>query len=278
MSTLHFLNNTKNLPLNTLESVQIDQENDSLLKLEKYEDKTNKQFGVILYGEKTRFYITIEGIITEEALKRTHKLGVILSSFSLNEIIPILDSMKNYLNNEIHLTMNLKDKINNLVISRRLMIKVKVSNTGGTPVQIEPYGLLKVKSSGKPIKPMIIEATKYSTQEPGTEELSRMMQIVEGMASKMGVESSFSPSSFKASPEYIIVNPGTMVEIELYTIGQIDDSQVVSALESGILSSQVILKKANSKRNNIIISDYQTMGMTISEEKINELKLLSTKV
>lgn len=278
MSTLQFLNKTNNLPLSVEESQQLNTEQKSLLKLEKYEDKTNKQFGVILYGDKTRFYITIDGIITEESIKRTHKLGAILSSFSLNEILPILEYMKTYLNNEIQISLNIGDKINRLIISRRLMVKVKVSNTGGTPVHIEPYGLLKVKSSGKPVPPMIIEVAKYNSQEPGAEELSKMMQIFEGMASKMGIESSFSPSSLKTSPEYIIVNPGALIEIELYTIGQIEDSQIVNALESGILSSQVILKKANSKKNNIIKSDYQTMGVTISQEKINELELLSTKV
>lgn len=269
LNVLSFLNDTNQLTITgQFEPVEDD---NTVIKIETFNDQSSNSQGIVMYGDKSRHYISIGGIITEQAIKRTEKLGKVFSNFHINEIRNVLNLVKNTLSNEIQISLDIKDRLDKLIQSRRLLVKVKVSNIGGSPLQFEPHGILNIKKSGKEIKPIIIEAVNYRTHEPGTEELAKMMQIIEGMAEKQGVSSSYSPEAYRKSPEYIVVNPGAIVEIDLDTISQFDDPQIIAALETGLLSSQVILVQANKKRNKYVKSDFQSMGLTISQDKLNEL-------
>ena len=176
---------------------------------------------------------------------------------------------------DVHILYDLNESLKKLIHSRRLKVQVKISNTGGSPANIEPFGILKINSGGKPIKPLLISVQNYRVYEAGVEELPRMMQILEDMAKKQGVSSIRTPSTVKQIPEYIVIKPGDLVDVELISIYSIEDSSIITALESGILSSQVILKQADGRRSKFVKSEYQVMGLNISSDKRNELEKMA---
>ena len=107
------------------------------------------------------------------------------------------------------------------------------------------------------------------------DDLVRMMDIVEGFAKKQGVQPARTPSAYKAMPEYVVVKPGTLVSVELATIDLIEDDNLVTALENGMLSCQLILRRSGKKFMGTIKSKDLIMGTGLSKEKRNELISMS---
>ena len=131
--------------------IQLDDDstnNNNILRVESFYDQTRNEGGAILYGLRSRFMITVSGGITMDTLQRTSNLALIFSTFHGGKIAKILNQIKLYLNKEIEFTKSIKTSLSELITSRKLLIKVKISNLGGSPINIEPYGLLNIKPSG----------------------------------------------------------------------------------------------------------------------------------
>ena len=82
-----------------------------------------------------------------------------------------------------------------------------MTNIGGSPETIEPYGLLRLQSAGKTIDPMLVAVQDYRMYEAGMEDLPRMMGYMEGLAEKQKVEIPQSSQRERGIPEDIVIRP-----------------------------------------------------------------------
>lgn len=258
------------------DKLDIDVSTMPLVVSEEFTKPENQTKGLIVYGKQNSFSIRLgDGLIGNVVLNRTRIFNQIIQYFVEPYIKKVINTIIEEIKSDIHIIYDLNEKLKELLHSQRLKVKVKISNTGGTPVNISPFSILKINSGGKAINPILISAQNYRSYEAGVEDLPRMMQIMEGMAKKQGVKSIRTPSTEKHIPEYIVIKPGDLVDVELISIDPIEDRSIITALESGILSSQVIMKRADSVLNKVIKSEYQTMGLKINPDTRKDLLKLA---
>jgi len=237
-----------------------------VLKFDEIDDPQSKEKGIMINFEDRRYFLTAgSGLVGPENIKRTKQLSQVLTYFLTDYLKQIIVDVKREVTNDKHILLDINDKIQTIIKSRNLIIKAKISNLGAKPLHIKPFGLLRIKSSGKNIKPMIIEVKGFRLSEAGMDEMPRLFQLIEGLALKQGVQSSRTPKLIKDMPEYIIINPGTLGEIEFGLINESLEDSVISALETGILGSQLIVWRADN--NKFIKSGFQTMGLRLSDEE-----------
>lgn len=230
----------------------------------------NSPFGeFVVYGAKGTYYFRqIRGNNTLQKVRLAIK---IFQHFLSPSLLEMAQSLKYEIQQEHQKLLEIRERLKDAVSSRNLIIKAQIANMGGSPEHIEPFGILKIKSAGKPINPSLVSVRRFSVFEPGTEEVDRMAEVIEGLAKKQGVQISRTPNSHKTMPEYVVVKPSTLVSVELVTIDLIEDDNLVNALENGMLSCQLILIRSGKKFFKTLASKDLVMGTGLSQDKRDEL-------
>ncbi len=233
--------------------------------------------GFLIYsGSNNVFLRAGGGTIGFQILKRFRTLGHILQYGVETPLASVLEALDSELQTDLQALLEIKERLADVVKSRALIIRAEMFNYGATPVHIDPFGVLKVNSGGKAIKPFLVTVQDFRVYEPGAEELPRLMQLIEGLSDKIGVSSARTPSDRRDSPEYVVLPPGSIVNVELATMGTVEDESVVDALRAGMLSCQLILKRPNKLFWKWVRSDVLILGEALNEEKREGLMSVGT--
>lgn len=258
----------------------IEKTSPSLFKTEEVLDSGEvSEKGIVLYNQAHKFVLVAgKGFVLQDTIDKTRQLAEVFNKFQVEYIKKIIDIVNSELQIDIQHCYDLEKSLSSLLKSRKLKVKAKLSNLGAKPIHIHPFGLLQIfTASDKKVDPLTIKAVGYRLNGAGMEEFPRMIQLVEGLANKQGVVSSRTPADIKDVSEFIIANPGTLVEIDFTTLEEnVLDESTISALEEGVLSSQIIIIRADNGKQ--IKSQVQTSGVGISNELKNILSNISQSI
>jgi len=219
----------------------------------------------------------IELGLTRQTIERTKKLGSILQ-FALDpHLSNILATIRTAMQADLQVLLEIRERVDDLIRSRRLVVRAQITNLGGTPENIEPYGLLRLRSAGKRIEPMIVAVHDYRTYEAGMEDLPRMMQFLEGLAEKQDIEIPQASQKERGVPQYLVIRPGDIVQADLVTLEPVEDEAIIEGLENGILSCQLMLRRSGRTVATWVSSKPQVLGLSLNPERRAELLQKGTK-
>ena len=266
------------LPLPNILELDNEKENTPVILSDDFTDPENENKGIVFYIKNGSYSINFGNNFIGNIVKgRIKTLNKIIQYFMNPYLNDIIEFIRKELQNDLDLIDEIQQNISNLIHSRKLKVNVKISNIGGKPANIDPYGILKIRSIGEPVKPIIVIIQDYHVYEPGSTEFPKMMEVIEGLAKNQGISTTRTPSTMKSIPEYIVVKPGDLIDVELVTMNPIDDDSIIASLEAGYLPCQIILKRVDRKYLTYFKSKEQTMGYKVSDKKMKELEKMSKK-
>ncbi len=207
----------------------------------------------------------------QAALSRTRALGHILQYGLQDHLRAIVSAVAKDSQADFQRCLEIKERLADTIQARRLMVRAQITNMGGSPEHLEPFGILRVHTTGKPVAPIIVSVQKAEIYEPGFDMIPSMLDLMEGMARKQGVQSARIAPGQKDEPIYVVVKPGDVVECELSTIEPVEDAEIFAALQNGMLSCELVLRRSGRKRRKWVTSARQILGFQISSEKREEL-------
>lgn len=254
------------------DETQISEQTQPILQGEDFTDGTTEDKVYVLKTGTTRILVHPgTQFIGQSALARTRTLGRILHYGMRSPLLPIVTAVRNELQSDFKTMLEIKERMNDIVQARRLIVRAQITNTGATPEHLEPFGVLKIHTTGRPVDPIIVSVQKAETYEPGADVVPHMMAILEGLAEKQEVQIPSSVTNYDQGPQYVVVKPGDVVACELCTIDTIDNPEIVSALQNGMLSCELLMRRSSKRLRKWLVSDRQILGYTINQEKRNEL-------
>jgi len=234
--------------------------------------------GFLLYAEDERVFLRAgPGTVGREILKRFKVLGEVFQYFVDQYIPVVLEGLKVHIQKDLQSVLEIKERLGDTIKSRKLVVRAQIANLGGSPEQIEPFGVLKLSSGGKPVEAVLVAVRDFRVYEAGMESVPRMVQLVEGMANKAGVESARTAPDDESGPGYIVAKPGDIVQVELTTLTPIEDSSVLDALEAGMLGCKLILRRANRGVRKWLVSNSIVLGEAVNQERENELRRIASR-
>lgn len=228
-------------------------------------DKGHTKAVLLLDGSGKRY--AIEAGRTRETIERTKKLGVILQFGLEPGLSDVLATVRETLQGELQSALEVRERVQDLIRTRRLIVRSQVTNTGGAPENIEPFGVLRLRGAGRKIDPMILAVRESRVYEPGMDELPRMIQAIEAMAQKQQVEIAGSSQTERGVPEYVVVKPGNIVQVDLVTLEPVADEQVAAALDGGMLSCELVLRRAGRRLTRWVVSGRQVLGDSLNDSR-----------
>lgn len=242
-------------------------------------DRQRSFFRIDFSGVQFNIWAGSAGVpVSDDAIERARLLGQILQYYIEPHLSNIVSKIYDRLQSELNMVIEVEGLIDSLMKSRELVVRVQVSNKGGSPVYIEPFGLLKIKSAGKKFEPIGLSIFDARSFEHGMDQEARMLDLVERMAEKQGVKGSRVRIEDRAFKEYVVVKPGDLVRVELISSEPVKDPAIIQLLEEGILSCQIMLREAGKKWRPWLQSEMITLGTRISEEKWDELIARANKI
>ena len=157
---LHAMISRDELPLpNTLE---LSSTNLPLLRSSEFVASDSSERGIFIYGTKDRYYISAgKGFVGDETLEKIRLTVKIFQYFVSPKITDIDQALKDEIQREYQRLLEIRERLKDAVRSRKLVIKAQIANMGGSPEHIEPFGILKIKSAGKPINPSVVSVQKF---------------------------------------------------------------------------------------------------------------------
>ena len=203
-----------------------------------------------------------------------NRLVTIFQFYLKEHLKAIINTVKSEIISQLDILNEINDEFEKLVKEREIIVKLEVGNNGFSPCQISPDGILYIDSRGNEYPPLKIQAFNYRIQEPGTEELPRIMEIFEGMAEKQGVITPRDNQSDLNPAETIVVNKNSSVSVELSVLQDIEKLPLIDLVKEGHVTCSVHLKVTSKRFHNWIKSNPLNMGKKSDieiEKKMNEL-------
>ena len=259
-SQLNRLNRMFALPL---PQEPIGGQGEPLLETEDFTQGNSEERSFLIETRNRRLLlIPGEGPISERALSNTRTLGQVLRYWVEPFCSQIVARVEQKLQSDLHISLELREQLTDLIATRRLLINARIVNLGAAPEHIRPYGALKLASAGREIEPIPVAIDSFQAYEPGLEEMGRMMDLVEGIADKQGVRLARTSRRDSTIPEHVVVRPGDVVALELVTEDPVNDDAVVEALQKGMLSAQLVLERVGPRWRKWLHTKPLIIGMT----------------
>ena len=230
--------------------------------------ETNKKKLVLVAGS---------GMTSAKTINNTRILGHVIKYWIEPYFSNIVGVARKKIQEDLHHFLELKERLSDLIMTRKLLINARIVNLGGEPEHISPYGMLNLLSGGIRIEPIPVVIDSFTTYEPGMEELGHVINLVENIAAKQGVGSTRVRSQDSSTPEYIVVRPGDEVAIELVTELPVNDNIVIEAIQKGMLSARLILERSNKKINKWIYTKPLVVGVTQNTTDRSKLQKIAEK-
>ena len=240
------------------------------------ESNTEEPTILIETNNKRLLLVAGSGMLSNKAISNTKALGHVIKNWIEPYFSQIVEIVKQEVQNDLHQYLELKDRLKDLIMTRRLLINARIVNLGGEPEHISPFGMLNLHSAGRKIDPIPIVIDSFKTYEPGMDEMDRMISLIEGLADKQGVKSARLSKRDSTTPEYVVVRPGDVIAIELITEHPVNDNAVVDALQKGMLSAELLLERKNKKIKKWIFTKPLIVG-TMQNESDRTILLNAAK-
>jgi hypothetical protein len=218
-----------------------------------------------------------DGPVGQQMLMRIRNIGLVIEYQLEPHFSLLMSAVEREINADLRRFAEIRDRTADLIKSRSLVVRVHVTNTGGTPEHLGAHALLQLRGGGRPLQPVIATVRASRLHEAGFEDVQHMIDVVEGLAAKQGVEAPGERKTAKGGTQYVVVKPGDTVEVDLYTEGLVDQEHVISALEQGMLGARVILERMGRRWNRWLSTDWMVLGEAINEQKERELQELAQK-
>ncbi|MFH1893982.1 MAG: hypothetical protein ABIK83_15020 [Candidatus Zixiibacteriota bacterium] len=219
-----------------------------------------------------------DGPVGQQQLARIRTFGQVIQHLVQPHFSQLLDAVEREISEDLQRYVELRDRSSELIKGRNLIVRVQVTNTGGSSEHFSAHALLQLRGGGRSLSPVIATIRSSRLHEPGYEDVQHMVGVIDGIAAKQGVEAPTERSGARSTPQFVVVKPGDTIEIDLHTSGLSQQESAITALEQGMLGARVILERLTKKRFKWLKTDWTVLGETISEDKKNELDALAKKL
>ena len=196
-----------------------------------------------------------------------------------DNIVHIHKTFSDSVATEILKLRKLRDVIrNNLATKAQLAVTVSISNTGGTPIVLEPY-LAGEGTLGEERLPFILTRimTRQKPAVPPTNEVSNLLQQLQTQSRQNRRGDKFLVEEYLPRPgtsPYIAVRPGTATEVTLTSLKPMSERgpKLLKIFEAGVLQFRVV---AQSLDGAAIASEPSTFGRGLSADRKERLEELA---
>lgn len=266
--TLSYLNNSAELRLPSEPPAPPDQT--ALLRAaDLTQEGRDDRLFLIETKEKRLILLPSQTPVPEDFFERTRALGQILQFWVEPAISDILRQVQDEIQRELQNDLERRERLKELISSRKLIVAAKVVNLGDEPLHVSPYGMLVIKSGGREIAPIPVVIESFEVYEPGIEEMIKAVDLIEHLAKRQGVQGA-AVRQGENVPEFVVAKKGDLITADLVTETPIDDEGIVNAMEQGMLSVQLLLRTAG-RRGRWLTTQRLVMGMTQSDQERTEL-------
>lgn len=218
------------------------------------------------------------GPVGQQMVTRIRNIGLVIEHKLEPHFSHLMDAVEQEISGDLQRFLELRDRTADLIKSRNLVVRVHVTNTGGTPEHLGSHALLQLRGGGRSLRPVLASVRANRLHEAGLQDVQHMLEVIDGIAEKQGVETPGERKTAKGEIQFVTVKPGDTVEVDLYTEGLVEQEHVISALEQGMLGACVVLERMGRRWRRWLRTDWMVLGETISEQKKRELEELATKL